>query len=624
MTSKSLTYFSVLVVFLLINMGITFSAVYYIDFSSGSDSNNGTTTSTPWKHCPGDSNASGLAAATKLMGGDTVNFKGGVKYKGGINLLNSGTSSSRIIYSGNNGWGTGKAIIDGTTNLAFTKCPDKATCDNDNWSNMYYTTLPTGATWLTPLFEDGSWLWFAQLPSQKYPFFYNNTDYFQAVSSGITNTQCTDPAFFTQADPNYYVGAYFMAHVTGNGIGIGKITTYDPTLHSVTYTALSQAPDVAGDWDGKYHYSVINHIHFINEPGKYAIDEVNKRIYLWPVAGVSNITISVMPYGFHLKGTSYNTIDGFIIDGQSGSTYSTGRGINASNENSQDGIIVQNCEIRNSELGGASAAIYCYGTSDDTYIIKNYVHHIRGRGMVFVGSKIHANENVIRNLSGTAIHFAGVTNGEINGNDIDECKGTHSNGISVYQNSANVVVSNNKILNIHSFYGPYAITHEKSTDLTFFNNIIDGKFYSWGPSVGCGYLRMYNNIITQVSYVSSPGNCREITWINNIAAGIDKNSMTVHNNNLYTALSWNQSAKYGWVLGTGEIIQTDLKKVFVDATNHNFSSATGSPAIGAGLALSSVFTVDIEGKLRSSSWDLGAYQKISGGLAIPSNLRITP
>lgn len=87
---------------------------YYVDYESGSNFNAGTTTSTAWKNCPGDSNATGIPATTKLSPGDVVKFKGGVVYSGGLVLSWSGSDVSQITYDGNarGDWGTGKAIID--------------------------------------------------------------------------------------------------------------------------------------------------------------------------------------------------------------------------------------------------------------------------------------------------------------------------------------------------------------------------------------------------------------------------------------------------------------------------------------------------------------------------------
>lgn len=99
------------------------SATYYIDWATGVDTRDGLTTTTPWKHCPGDTQATGIPAATILSAGDTVKFKGGVVYYGGFVISRSGTASAPLTYDGNiNGdWGTGRAVIDRQF-AAFSTC----------------------------------------------------------------------------------------------------------------------------------------------------------------------------------------------------------------------------------------------------------------------------------------------------------------------------------------------------------------------------------------------------------------------------------------------------------------------------------------------------------------------
>lgn len=106
-------YFSLL---LIINSLL--GATYYVDFSVGDDTANGTTSGTPWKHCPGDTNATSVPLAATLIAGDTVKFKGAIEYNGMININWSGSSNNRIIYDGNHigDWGTGRAIIDKNSN----------------------------------------------------------------------------------------------------------------------------------------------------------------------------------------------------------------------------------------------------------------------------------------------------------------------------------------------------------------------------------------------------------------------------------------------------------------------------------------------------------------------------
>ena len=99
--------------------------MYFVDFDNGNDANSGTSPGSPWKHAPGDDNATG-AANIILQPGDTVVFKGGVVYSGTstqrgdrrvVAPNNSGTSVSPItLISGHmlsSPWGTGRAVIDG-------------------------------------------------------------------------------------------------------------------------------------------------------------------------------------------------------------------------------------------------------------------------------------------------------------------------------------------------------------------------------------------------------------------------------------------------------------------------------------------------------------------------------
>jgi hypothetical protein len=93
-------------------------ATYYVDYDTGNDANNGTTSSTPFKHCKFDAQATGAAAAVSPAAGDTWIFKGSVVYYGNLNITTSGTSGSRItLKSGHVAspqWGTGYAVLDGT------------------------------------------------------------------------------------------------------------------------------------------------------------------------------------------------------------------------------------------------------------------------------------------------------------------------------------------------------------------------------------------------------------------------------------------------------------------------------------------------------------------------------
>lgn len=83
------------------------ATTYYVDWENGSDTNNGTTTATPFKRVPGMATATGTAKATVLAPGDVVAFKGGVTHFIDATII----CRTGVTYDGEV-WGTGRAIID--------------------------------------------------------------------------------------------------------------------------------------------------------------------------------------------------------------------------------------------------------------------------------------------------------------------------------------------------------------------------------------------------------------------------------------------------------------------------------------------------------------------------------
>jgi Concanavalin A-like lectin/glucanases superfamily len=87
-------------------------SIRYIDFDSGSDTNDGLSKQTPWKHHPWDPSATGKAKACK--GIHTYVFKQGVVYRGRMDANESGTDAAPIILTRDPSWGEGPAVICGS------------------------------------------------------------------------------------------------------------------------------------------------------------------------------------------------------------------------------------------------------------------------------------------------------------------------------------------------------------------------------------------------------------------------------------------------------------------------------------------------------------------------------
>ena len=69
----------------------------YINFETGDDSNTGDEPYAPWKHCPGDPNATNNAAAYTPPAGAIIEFAPGV-YRGQFDVKSSGTLAAPIVY----------------------------------------------------------------------------------------------------------------------------------------------------------------------------------------------------------------------------------------------------------------------------------------------------------------------------------------------------------------------------------------------------------------------------------------------------------------------------------------------------------------------------------------------
>ncbi len=130
-----------------------FSAAYYVDFASGSDSNSGTSTSLPWKYAPG---MSGWSGSARLSSGDKVILKGGVTWTFASKtvFLWIIPTSGITIQGGQilgTPWGTGYPVLDGTGSTAersgiYMANKTNVVIDGIKIYNTYYATKSGAGT----------------------------------------------------------------------------------------------------------------------------------------------------------------------------------------------------------------------------------------------------------------------------------------------------------------------------------------------------------------------------------------------------------------------------------------------------------------------------------------------
>ena len=102
----------------LIGAGTASATTYYIA-ANGSDSNNGTTKTTPWAHAPGMPNCASTCASTTPVAGDSIIFRGGDTWHyaastapavgGGWDWTWSGSSGSQIYIGVDKTWYSGSS-----------------------------------------------------------------------------------------------------------------------------------------------------------------------------------------------------------------------------------------------------------------------------------------------------------------------------------------------------------------------------------------------------------------------------------------------------------------------------------------------------------------------------------
>ena len=130
------------------------AATYHINYDAGRDTNDGLAPAKAWKHAPGDPEATGVPAGTRLGPGDRLTFAGGVRYRGSIALKAKGSAEAPIVLAGESGGAP--AIIDGSDPVAdVRRCASAAECgDVADWQRMtlirFAEPLPANAA----LFSD--------------------------------------------------------------------------------------------------------------------------------------------------------------------------------------------------------------------------------------------------------------------------------------------------------------------------------------------------------------------------------------------------------------------------------------------------------------------------------------
>ena len=476
-----------------------FAATYYVDYQDGKDSSSGLKPRSAWKHAPGDGNAGGKPAATKLRPGDRLLFRGGVVYHGSLRLNQSGTKEKPIVLDANmeGSFGEGPAILDGAQVINnWMQCKNAAEAGgNPGWKKIFYADVTLDisknfthgevvshrqvprdkmAPWQRVILCDGER---RLLPISQYPKpsddFYPDIPSDFLISAGRIETDkssglsfITDSNIFGKEDDSYFKDMFIGLHGGNNHVYFSSIQKSDPNTGKVYF------PNFKYKTYPKTKYALYNSVRLIANKGEWAIQPIGNgrsRIYLMPDKirnGMpTNIGFPVLDTGIRISdGASYVTVDGFVIQRFAGGSGAVA--IERSRSRSK-GIVVSNCEMRFLTGHAGVAPSHC-----DGIIIDNcYIHHCPGWTTAIFLSR--SNDYVIRNClldknSGSGIRHYESKRGRIHDNRIINHYGIHSSTINMYEGCEDILLENNYLHNVIAI-------NRSAKNLIIRNNVLDSQ-----------------------------------------------------------------------------------------------------------------------------------------------------
>jgi parallel beta-helix repeat protein len=500
---------------------------YYVNYATGSDTNSGTSASSPWKHAPGDPNATGKVEKADLVGGDEVLFKAGVVYQGSIDVAASG-----IRYEGT-GWGTGQAIMSGLSSVQLNFTVDPAN------SKLSVATLPAGMipTGLSTevlsaqdnIVEiDGNVMSMSNNSTSSNPDFPDlgaiSSTASQMKGSGSTWT-FTDPklgAELAALSTTQIDNLVFRTYVSGNMDLNMTVTRFNGT-NTLSLSGAYQAPSSG------FSYTLLNDPNVVsasNPYSEYAIE--GNQIIAAVTQGVHTVSVSTSKWAFYTSGKSNVTIDGFNISGYGAGD---GRGIIAQN--------VPNIQITNNTLsnlathsGYGYSAIWSSGVTGLTISGNSVGPNITYGGGIGVTTSTSASVtgNTITSPGWTGIVAFDDVNTAISQNRISNTFGPHASGIIAFANntakgaqqSQNVSITNNQIENGNGGIfiegdparsGPSAMPNNFTIAYNVITNQAGQGIGDWGKT---NTANVYGNVLLNSGPVAVGRNSENISYYGNI------------------------------------------------------------------------------------------------------------
>lgn len=459
----------ILIGLLLLVSSLSFGQDYFFS-NSGDDSNNGTSSATPWKTLSKLNTE--IAAGT--FNGKIVAFKRGDIFSGVTITISSENNITFVAY------GTGNKPVISMANTV-----------SDSWSvfsgNIYEVTLSQSPSHILYLFKDG-----IKQTLARYP----NTGY-RKLTSVTSNTVLADN---TLTNPDgYWDGATLCVHTNDWSFGQGVVSNFANSGGVITLASGTDYESSTG-----YGYFFQNATNCIDVAGEWSYD--GTKLYY-----------DGDPSGFTFTFTTENNV--VSIDNSDNISFtgikfeqSTYTGIDINNS---DNVVIDSCDFR-----FLNKAIYSKFSDYDT-VMNCDIDSIALDGIVFETNKYGA-------IEGNRVFNVGNIPGE--GNDIDY--GGHLKGIylglqwvsTTYVGCDNILVAKNHL----KYIGGNGIHFTVSNNITVEKNKVElhslvkgdgGGIYSWHDSDSSffsgstHYVANYDSCNVRYNYVTTDLSKIDKSWV---------------------------------------------------------------------------------------------------------------
>jgi len=594
------------------------AATYYVDFDAGSDAAAGTSPQAAFKHCPGDPAAEGTAAQTTFAPGDTIVFKGGVIYRGNLEIPWSGELGKPVTYDGNSAgdFGRGPAVLDGGEPITgWRRCASPEECGgNPNWRKIYTATIPGGAKGLTALsaglVQDDRMLFPAQHPNPEDPFYSGDERSYLVVDPAPTSTTLAD-ARLAEIGGRLLVGAYLYVTTEHNMVEYLPITAWDAASNTVTFRKAYRQP--------RRRYAIVNCLSaaVLDRPGEYVFVEKpgaggGHAVAVWPWDDKDparcRMTFTVRGVGieFGRRGIKHVTLRGLRIQ-------NFRQAIHGQNV---EGVTIRDNEITRIRTVGAGSAVY-FVRANDHMVSGNHIHDCPRSNAVGtrIGRNVVYRDNRVRMVGRSPLRFYDIQHGQIVGNTVTDCRGVHSNPLTIYLGCRDILVARNEVHRSN-----IGITLQSAERIYVINNVFtapSGATVGIWPGSPTRHYYFLNNFIglDDAAFYVNDRSAEAFVVKNNIITGVEGYPLKPGNtlsHNLYVGVRKH--------LNEGEFTVADLAAVVADPAAWDFRPKPAGPAVDMGTDVSKYypretfpdfdFDVDFAGNPRTygAAIDIGPFE----------------